>query len=114
MISHRWNCCKDLHHVQDVVNCTGWCTFLIQWDTYLGQKTAWDQVYVNQSWVECVGILILRHSVQLSSAELNIPSLFNSAELNAWVVLYSLLHSGALDAVSPEGQMRGSFFKYEI
>ena len=36
-----------------------------------------------QSWVECVGILILRHSVQLRSAGLNIPSLFNSAELNA-------------------------------
>ena len=44
-----------------------------------------------QSWVECVCTLILRHSVQLSSAELNIPSLFNSAELNAWVVLSSLL-----------------------
>ena len=27
------------------------------------------------------------HSVHLCSAELNIPSLFNSAELNAWVVL---------------------------
>ena len=46
--------------------------------------------YYYQSWVECVGTLILRHSVQLSSAELNIPSLFNSAELNAWVVFSTL------------------------
>ena len=46
--------------------------------------------YGSQSWVECMGVLRLRHSVQLSSAELNIPSLFNSAELNLCCNMHSV------------------------
>ena len=44
----------------------------------------------DQSWVECMGVLRLRHSVQLSSAELNIPSMFNSAELNLCCNMHSV------------------------